>query len=85
MPKRHDDDDIADVMREEQHRGRRGALDAATQRDNRRLKTGFRELLRSGATDKQIAEALIALGHERGTPEFARLLRCLREYRTSRR
>lgn len=68
-------DDLADVVREETHRGRRGVRDTRARRWNQEVRDGFRELLRA---------AIVALGHEPGTPSFEALLRLWREYQRSR-
>lgn len=81
--KREPKDDLADVVREETHRGRRGVTDTKARRWNQELREGFRELLREGNAEKFRA-AIVALGHEPGTPAFDSLLRLWREYQRRR-
>lgn len=87
-PKRDDASaDIADVMREETHRGLRGrgVVDTATRKRLAREKAGLLSLLRGGASEDEISEVLTAaLGLGPGTPEHDRALRRIRQYLRSR-
>lgn len=65
------DDDLADVIRQETHRGRRGAFDTETRRVNRRLAAAFLKALEGPLEDYR--DAISAL-HEEESPEHSRLI-----------
>lgn len=71
MSDKSDDDDLADVIREETHRGRRGVLDTEARRVNRRLAAAFLKALEGPLEDYR--DAISAL-HEEGSPEYLRLI-----------
>jgi len=76
------DDDLRGVIREEKHRGRQGVLDISAQRRIRRERQGFLELVRAGASDDKIGEALSALfGRELQPEELKEALRHCDAYR----
>jgi hypothetical protein len=72
-------DDLDDVIREEQSRGRR-PVDMDARREREALREGFRQLLRLG-DEALLREAMRALGLDDESPEFVRALEAWRRQR----
>lgn len=63
------DRDLADAMREDKHRSKRGVLDLEGQRERQQLLDGFRQLFRHG-TAEQFEDAIRALGLQEESDGF---------------
>ncbi len=72
-----EDEDIRDVMKEEQSRGRR-TVDTATQRKNKRLREDILKVILSG-DERDLVKILHEAGLKEGSAEFQNALNVFRE------
>ena len=84
MDERGKDQDIHDVLREEQSRGRR-PVDTDAEQAEHELRGGYRRLIAARATEEEFREGLIALGWSPDSPEFQAFLRQWRGIQRARR
>lgn len=75
-------DDLDDVMREEQSRGRR-PVDMDARREHETLREGFRKLLQLG-DEAALRRAMRALGLDEQSPDFLQALAVWRRQRGRR-
>ena len=74
MSKKDDDgQQLDDIMREESARGRNTPKRASTLAQERRMREFVGLISNGSCTDADIANAIIALGQQEGSPEFRRL------------
>jgi hypothetical protein len=78
----HPERQIAEVIRDERNRGRRGPASSDARRRQLELKRGFEMLLARG-TEAEFCEAMRALGVAFGSPRFQKALQIWRENRQS--
>jgi len=69
---RQRDQDLKDLMRQEEARGRR-PVDPDAEREQRELVQGFRDLI-NGNDEKQFREGLTALGYQPDSERFEHFL-----------
>ena len=68
-----DDPELSDVMREESGRGKRHPEKAVTISQRRRMYAFVRMLAEGNCEDREVTNAIRALGPQEGSPEFQRL------------
>jgi hypothetical protein len=78
-----EDQDLKDVMRAEQSRGRRKPLDVMSLDELRDAKEVCRELLRPEATEADFRRTMIALGFQPESEKYEAALRAWRALRRS--
>jgi len=68
-----DDQELADIMQEESGRGKRHPEKALTISQRRKMYAFVRMIADGNCEDRDVANAIRALGPEEGSPEFQRL------------
>jgi len=66
-------EELADIMKEESTRGRRHPKKASTLIQERKMRQFVRMIADGNCDDREVANAIRALGPQEGSPEFQRL------------
>jgi len=66
-------EELADIMKEESTRGRRHPKKASTLIQERKMRQFVRVIADGNCDDREVANAIRALGPQEGSPEFQRL------------
>jgi len=73
MPNDKGDRELADIIREESTRGQRHPQKALTINQRRKMYAFVRMISEGNCDDREVANAIRALGPQEGSPEFQRL------------